>query len=170
MLQSKLLGEKDQWSNAVMTWRRLQRELEGRKSALGTRRRREALGVKTRQEEDGSPSEVAERRRITGGPNEGKVQRVEEPSEPGLMLVKKRKQDEEERAIPAQDYSDDVREGDKRKTPGGRNRTSLDLVVSRCEANGVIATEEELITPLHSVRNIKSVGAVAEGGAAGKNL
>lgn len=172
MLQSRLLGEKNQWSDAVRTWRRLQRELEC------PRRRNEALGVKTRQEEENeedSPSGVVQRRKGSGGPNESKVQGVEEPSGPGLMLVKKRKRDndeeeEEERTIPAQDHSDE-----KQKTSEGRNRSGLDLMVSCCEGKGVISTEGELVTPLHRETNIKSVDAVADGGpgrkaTTGKNL
>lgn len=137
MLQSRLLGEKNQWSDAVRTYRRLQRELERRKTAVSTRRRSEAGGVKKQEEEEKDrPSEVVQRRRISGGPNEIKVQSVEEPSGPG-----KRKRVDEERTT--QDYSDKVREEEKEKTLGGRNRTGVDLVVDCCEGN----EEEEPFTP-----------------------
>lgn len=176
VLQSRLLGEKDQWSDAVMTWRRLQRALERRKASHSTSRR------KTRQEEEeeqDSLSEVVERRKISGGPNESKVQGVGEPSGPGLTLKKKRKRDdeeeEEERTIATQDYVDDVKSGEKRRTPESRTGTGLDSVVSCCEVNGVISTEEELITHLHGASNISTMDTMAEGGAgkkvtAGKHL
>lgn len=174
VLQSRLLGEKDQWSDAVMTWRRLQRALERRNLNISTRRR------KTRQEEEeDSRSELVERRKISGGLNESKVQTVEEPSGPGLTLKKKRKRDdedeEEKSTIATQDYSDDVKNGEKNKIPGNITGTGLDSVVSCCEVNGVISTDEELVTPLHSASNIRKMGAMAEGdagrkGTFGKNL
>lgn len=167
VLQSRLLGEKDQWRDAVMTWRRLQGELERRKAALSTRRR------ETRQEEEDSQREVVERRQISGGANRSKVQRVEEPSGPDLTRKKKRKrgdeEKEEERTIATQDYSDDVKNGEKKKTPESGTETRLDSVVSRCEGNGVISTEEELIAPSRTASPIRTEDAGRKG-TAGKNL
>lgn len=174
VLQSRLLGEKDQWRDAVMTWRRLQRELERKKPAHSTSRRKTGH----EEEEGDSQSEVVERRKISGGPNESKVQRVEEPSGPGLKLKKKRKRDdeeeEEERTIATQDYIH-VKSVEKSKMPESRIGTGLDSVVSRREVNGVISSEEELITYLPSASNISTMDAVAEGDAgrneiAGKHL
>lgn len=178
MLQSRLLGEKDQWSGAVMTWRRLQRELERRKAALSTRRRSGALGVTTRQQEEDRWSEAVERREIPGGQNESEVQRVDEPSRPRWTLKKKRKRDDEEEkeemTTAAQGYNS-VENGEKKKTPEREIGTGLDLEVSSCGVNGVIAIEEELITPLHSVSDIRTMDGMAEGDAErkvtdGKNL
>lgn len=166
MLQSRLLGEKDEWSGAVMTWRRLQRELERRKAAL------------TRQQEEDRWSEAVERREIPGGQNESEVQRVDEPSRPRWTLNKKRKRDDEEEkeemATAAQDYNS-VENGEKKKTPEREIGTGLDLEVSSCGVNGVISSEEELITPLHSVSDIRTMDGMAEGDAErkatdGKNL
>lgn len=174
VLQSRLLGEKHQWSDAVLTWRRLQRELERRRAPLSTRRRE--TRQEEEEEEEDSQSEGVERRKTSGGPNESKVQRVEEQSGPDLTLKKKRKRDdEEERSIATQDYSDDVKNGEEKKTPVNRTETGLDSVVSRCEGNGVISTEEELLTPSHSAGDDRTVDAMAEEGAgrkgtAGKNL
>lgn len=156
VLQSRLLGEKDQWSGAVMTWRRLQRELERRKAAL------------TRQQEEDRWSEAVERREISGGQNESEVQRVVEPSRPRWTLNKKRKRDDEEEkeemATAAQDYNS-VENGEKKKTPEREIGTGLDLEVSSCGVNGGLSSEEELITPLHSVSDIRTMDGMAEGDA-----
>lgn len=166
VLQSRLLGEKDQWSDAVMTWRRLQREVERRKEPHSTKRKKTRQEEEDEDEDEDSRNEVVEKRKISGGPNESKVQRVEEPSGPGLTLKKKRKRDDEEaeedKTTATQDYSDDVKNGEKMKTPKSRTGTGLDLVASRCEVKGVISTEEELNTPLLSASNIRTMDAMAE--------
>lgn len=179
VLQSRLLGDKDQWISAAMTCRRLQRELERRRAAVNTSST--ALGMTTKQEE-GSRSEVEERcnvesRRTAGGQSR-------ENGSGGLgggeqsrarTLEKKRKRDgEEEKTIAAQDFSSGKNE-EKEGTPEREMGTGLDMKVSSCGTNRVISGadmhEKEHITSglAHSVEcNIRTTAGMAERDAARK--
>lgn len=87
MLQSKLLGDKNQWTSAVMTWSRLQGELTTRRTTVKTSR--SALGVtKERAKERGSEArEKKEEGRESG----------EQKEEWENCLVKPRKSEGEQR-------------------------------------------------------------------------
>lgn len=181
VLQSKLLGDKDQWISAAMTWRRLQRELERRRAAVSTPST--ALGMTTKQEE-GSRSEVEQRCNVesrrrsggqsredgSGGPRGGEQSQAQ-------TLEKKRKRDdesEEERTVAAQDFSRGKNE-EKEGTPEREMGTGLDMEVSSCGTNRVISGadmhEKEHITPglARSVEcNIRTMAGMAERDAARK--
>lgn len=166
MLQSRLLGDKDQWISAAMTWRRLQRELERRRAAVST----------TKQEE-GSRSKVEQRcnvesRRRSGGQSTGNGSGGLGGGEQSRAwtLEKKRKRDdenEEERTVAAQDCSSGKNEE--------KEGTGLDMEVSSCGTNRVISGadmhEKEHITPglAHSVEcDIRTTTGMAERDAARK--
>ncbi|XP_018517281.1 THUMP domain-containing protein 2 [Lates calcarifer] len=55
VLQSRLLGDRNQWTNAVLTWSRLQGELDGQRTAFNISST--ALGVMRKNEEVGRRSE-----------------------------------------------------------------------------------------------------------------
>lgn len=181
VLQSRLMGDKDQWISAAMTWRRLQRELERRRAAVSTRST--ALGMTTKQEE-GSRSEVEQRCNVesrgrsggqstengSGGWGGGEQSRA-------WTLEKKRKRDdenEEVRTVAAQDFSSGKNE-EKEGAPEREMGTGLDMEVNSCGTNRVVSGtdmhEKEHITPglAHSVEcNISTTTGMAERGAARK--
>lgn len=155
-LQSRLLGEKDEWSGAVMTWRRLQGELERRRAALSAGGSSGAQRVTAQEQEEQKEdrwSEAAERRETSG------VRTVDEPGRARRTLERKRKRDDGAGREECKDYSG-VENGGGKKTPEGGIGT-----VSGCGVNGVNFTGEERITPLHSVSDIGATDGVAEGGA-----
>lgn len=181
MLQSRLLGDKDEWISAAMTWRRLQRELERGRAAVSTPST--VLGTTTKQEE-GSRSEVEQRCNVesrrrsggqgtengSGGPGGGEQSRAR-------TLEKKRKRDdenEEERTVAAQDFSSGKNE-EKEGTTEREMGTGLDMEVRSCGTNRVISGadmhEKEHITPglAHSVEcNIRTTAGMAGRDAARK--
>lgn len=148
VLQSRLLGDRDQWTSAVMTWRRLQGELAQRRTTVNTPST--ALGATTKREE-GRRSEEEEKcsvesRKSTGGQIEesgNKRQRSGEQSG-AQTLEKKRKRDddeddEEERRAAAQDHS-----GEKNVE---KERTSEREGLSSCRKNGVMSGADFHTTP-----------------------
>lgn len=179
VLQSRLLGDKDQWISAAMTWRRLQRELERRRAAVSTPST--ALGMTTKQEE-GSGIDVDERCNVESRRRSGGQSRENGSGGPGggeqsraWALEKKRKRDdEEEKTIVAQDCSSGKNE-EKEGTPEREMGTGLDMEVSSCGTNRVISgadvhAKEHIIPGLaHSVEcNIRTMAGMAEGDAARK--
>lgn len=108
VLQSRLLGDKDQWISAAMTWRRLQRELERRRAAVNTSST--ALGMTTKQEE-GSRSDVEERCNVESRRSGGQSRENGsgglgggEQSRAWTLEKKRKRDDEEEKTIAAQDF------------------------------------------------------------------
>lgn len=179
MLQSRLLGDKDQWISAAMTWRRLQRELERRRAAVSTPSTAPRM---TTKQEEGSRSEVEQRCNVESGRRSGGQSRENGSGGPGgggqsraRTLEKKRKRDdEEEKTIAAQDFSSGKNE-EKEGTPEREMGTGLDMEVSSCGTNRVISGadmhEKEHITPelAHSVEcNIRTMAGMAERDAARK--
>ncbi|XP_010765757.1 THUMP domain-containing protein 2 [Notothenia coriiceps] len=85
VLQSRVLGDKDQWSSAVMTWSRLQGELSGRRRTT-VKSQSTALGVTRKTGEEGRGSEELKREIVE---REGQTCGAE-----AQTLEKKRKRDE----------------------------------------------------------------------------
>lgn len=74
MLQSKLLGDRNEWTSGVMTWNRLQRELAHRKTSVNTpstksEREEEKYDVESRKGTGGQIVESANGRRRSGEQN-----------------------------------------------------------------------------------------------------
>ncbi|XP_070772557.1 THUMP domain-containing protein 2 [Enoplosus armatus] len=86
VLQSRLLGDKNQWTNAVMTWSRLQGELADRRTTVNSPST--ALGV-TKKKEEGRRSEE---QREEGEKCDVKSRKSAEAQ----TLEKKRKRDDDE--------------------------------------------------------------------------
>ncbi|KAJ4948085.1 hypothetical protein JOQ06_019625 [Pogonophryne albipinna] len=85
VLQSRVLGDKDQWSSAVMTWSRLQGELSGRRRTT-VKSQSTALGFTRKTGEEGRGSEELKRGLVERG---GQTCGAE-----AQTLEKKRKRDE----------------------------------------------------------------------------
>lgn len=123
VLQSRVLGDRNQWTSAAVTWSRLQEELKGRRTTGNTPST--ALGV-TRKREEGSGSE-----RET-------VQRGEESSREtcgveAKTLEKKRKRDDEEKESENQNTSERER---KRQHEEEDEEGRMDVELSSCRQNG----------------------------------
>lgn len=174
VLQSRLLGDKDQWIRAAMTWRRLQRELERRRAAVSPPSTAQRM---TTKQEEGSRSEVERRCNVESGRRPGGQSTENGSGGPGggeqsraRTLEKKRKRDgenEEERTVAAQDFSSGKNE-EKEGTPEREMGTGLDMEDSSCGTNRVISGaethEKEHITPglAHSVEcNIRMTAGMA---------
>uniref|UniRef100_A0A8C4EKP3 THUMP domain containing 2 n=1 Tax=Dicentrarchus labrax TaxID=13489 RepID=A0A8C4EKP3_DICLA len=153
VLQSRLLGDRNQWTSAVMTWSRLQGELAGRRSTVDAEST--AVGV-TRKREEGRRSEeqkeeeekcdlecrksAGEKREESGN---GRLRSGEQNE--AQTLEKKRKRDdgdeeEEERRGAPWNFSSEKNE-EKEKTSerqrgreGEEERVMLEL--SSCGKNG----------------------------------
>lgn len=104
MLQSRLLGDKNQWTSAVMTWSRLQGELTGRKNtvktsspALGvTRTREDEMRGSDEQSREGEKS-LVEFRTSTGGERKEETDKQRSGGQNGVStMAQKRKRDDEE--------------------------------------------------------------------------
>ena len=130
VLQSRVLGDRNQWTSAAMTWSRLQGELADRRTTVNTPNT--VLGV-TRKREEGRGSERETVQRET-------VQRGEESSREtcgveAQTLEKKRKRDDEEKESEKQrtpererkrQYEEDAEEEERR----------MALEFSSCRQNG----------------------------------
>ncbi|XP_044070884.1 THUMP domain-containing protein 2 isoform X2 [Siniperca chuatsi] len=107
VLQSRLLGDRNQWTSAVMTWSRLQGELAYRRTTVNTPST--ALGVKRKREEGRSEQQREEEekcdvetRKSTGEQREeeGGNRRQRSGEKNGAQtLEKKRKREKDERAV-----------------------------------------------------------------------
>lgn len=135
VLQAKLLGDKDQWHSAVMTWRRLQRELAHKKTSANTPSH--SLTVTTKGErhsrsEEGEKCNV-ESRKGPGGPTEERS---------GTWTPERKRKrndeddDEEERKAAAQIHSDGENL-EKERTSEKEKEKALVLESFSCRKNGV---------------------------------
>ncbi|XP_037638685.1 THUMP domain-containing protein 2 [Sebastes umbrosus] len=129
VLQSRVLGDRNQWTSAAMTWSRLQEELKGRRTTGNTPST--ALGV-TRKREEGSGSERETVQRET-------VQRGEESSREtcgveAQTLEKKRKRDDEEKESENQRTSE--RERKRQYEEEDEEGKRMDVEFSSCKQNG----------------------------------
>lgn len=135
MLQAKLLGDRDQWTSAVMTWRRLQGELAHRKTPVNTASPPVAVttkGERRRGSEEGEKCNVESRKGPRGQIEERSGARTPE---------RKRKRDdeddeEEERRAAAQIHSDGENV-EKERTSEGEKEKALVLESFSCRKNGV---------------------------------
>ncbi|KAK5882729.1 hypothetical protein CesoFtcFv8_021285 [Champsocephalus esox] len=140
VLQSRVLGDKDQWSSAVMTWSRLQGELSSRRRTT-VKSQSTALGVTRKTGEEGRVSEELKREIVErGGQTCGAEAQTPE---------KKRKRDEggnesscdnnaEDQRTSERDRKETLRRGGRRGKDGqgsGRNvdNTAEDLTVQKVE-------------------------------------
>ncbi|KAM4591642.1 THUMP domain-containing protein 2 isoform 2-T2 [Odontesthes bonariensis] len=103
VLLSRLLGDRDQWTNAVMTWSRLQRELAACRNAVKTPST--VLGVPGKREEGRGSEEglkcpvVSGKRTCELREDESENERLRRVEQNGIqMSEKKRKKDIEEEA------------------------------------------------------------------------
>uniref|UniRef100_A0A3B4FT40 THUMP domain containing 2 n=1 Tax=Pundamilia nyererei TaxID=303518 RepID=A0A3B4FT40_9CICH len=103
VLQSRLLGDKNQWTSAVMTWSRLQGELTGSKNTIKTSS--PALGVTRKREDEMRGSDEQSREgekslvefRSTGGERKEEIDKQRSGGQNGVStMAQKRKRDEEE--------------------------------------------------------------------------
>lgn len=144
-LQSRLLGDKNQWTSTVMTWSRLQRELAHKRTTVNTPTT--AVGLTTDREE-GRRSEEEEKcnvesRKSTGGQIEasGNGRQRSVAQNGAQTLEKKRKRDgegdEEERRAAGQVEKERMSERERRRE--GEEERGMDLEFSSCRKNGVIS-------------------------------
>ncbi|KAM9344641.1 THUMP domain-containing protein 2 [Symphorus nematophorus] len=142
-LQFRLLGDRSQWICALMTWSRLQGELEGRRSTVNATNA--AVGVTPKSKEE-RRSEEEEKcrvqcRRSTGGQRgeeSGNRRKRSSEQNGSQTLEKKRKredeeEEEEERRGAAQESSSPKNVGTER-TFGGEEERGMEF--SSCRKNG----------------------------------
>lgn len=140
VLQAQLLGDRDQWHSAVMTWRRLQGELAHRKSTVDTPSPALAVttkGERRRRSEEGEKGNVASRK----GPG-GQIEERTRAQTP----ERKRKRnfeddDEEERRAAAQIHSDGGNVARERPSEGEKE-LALVLESFSCRKTGVTSGED----------------------------
>lgn len=129
VLQSRLLGDRNQWTSAVMTWNRLQGELADRRTtvdtpstALGvTRKREEGRGGEERREEEERCS--VESRESTGEQREeenGNRRQASGEQNGAQTLGKKRKGEKEERGV------ERVSDGDRKREKEASGQTCVE--------------------------------------------
>lgn len=118
MLQSRLLGDKNQWTYAVMTWSRLQGEMADRRTSANAPR---TVVEVTMDREEGRRSEKEEKRdeesrkRAEGEREESANGRQRSGEQNGAqMLEKKRKRDDGEE----EEEEEEERKGAGRKSSG----------------------------------------------------
>lgn len=151
MLQSKLLGDRNQWAGAVMTWSRLQGELAGRRmttpdatsATLEVTRKKEE---EERRSEEQQEEEEEEKCDVESRKSAGE-QREEERGNGRLSAVhaleKKRKRDdeeeeEEERRGAARDFSSEknVNTSETERRREGEEEMGMLVEFSSCRKNG----------------------------------
>ncbi|XP_038593885.1 THUMP domain-containing protein 2 [Micropterus salmoides] len=134
VLQSRLLGDKNEWTSAVMTWSRLQGELADRRTtvntpstALGGRWKREEGRRSEQQGEEEEKCDVETRKSTEEQREEesgnGRQRSGEQNGAP--TPVKKRKRDDEEaegREVAAFDSSSEINEEDEKTSERERRR------------------------------------------------
>ncbi|KAE8281042.1 THUMP domain-containing protein 2 [Larimichthys crocea] len=153
VLQSKLLGDRNQWAGAVMTWSRLQGELAGRRmttpdatsATLEVTRKKEE--EERRSEEQQEEEEEEEKCDVESRKSAGE-QREEERGNGRLSAVhaleKKRKRDdeeeeeEEERRGAARDFSSEknVNTSETERRREGEEEMGMLVEFSSCRKNG----------------------------------
>ncbi|XP_073338175.1 THUMP domain-containing protein 2 [Pagrus major] len=135
VLQSRLLGDKNQWTSAVMTWSRLQGELADRRTTANAP---STVVEVTVDREEGRRSEKKEKcneesRKSAGGEREESVNGRQSSGEQigAQMLEKKRKRDdeEEEERRGAARKSSSEKNVEKEKTSEKERTPGLDLSV-----------------------------------------
>ncbi|KAK1905339.1 THUMP domain containing protein 2 [Dissostichus eleginoides] len=104
LLQSRVLGDKDQWSSAVMTWSRLQGELSGKRRTT-VKSQSTALGVTRKTGEEGRGSQELKREIVERG---GQTCGAE-----AQTLEKKRKRDEGENESSSDKNAEDQRTSER---------------------------------------------------------
>ncbi|KAL7383927.1 hypothetical protein ABVT39_020811 [Epinephelus coioides] len=124
VLQSRLLGDSNQWTSAVMTWSRLQGELAARRTTA--KPQSTTLGV-TRKREGGSWSEEPQSETVRrGGTSSGETCGSE-----AQTLEKKRKRDDEDKNAKKEGTSG--RERERQDDEEGRRMV---MEFSSCGQNG----------------------------------
>lgn len=99
MLQSRILGDGNQWTSAVMTWSRLQGELADRRTTINTPRTAEGAVTKRREEERRSEEECdVQSQTCAGGQTEasGSQRSGKQNGTQSQERKRKRNDDEEE--------------------------------------------------------------------------
>lgn len=134
VLQAKLLGDRDQWTSAVMTWRRLQGELAHRKTTVNTPSPALAVttkGERRRRSEEGEKCNVESR--------EGPAGQIEERSGARTSERKRKRDDEddEEERRAAAHIHNDGENVEKERTSEGEKEKALVLESFSCRKNGV---------------------------------
>ncbi|XP_034754723.1 THUMP domain-containing protein 2 isoform X2 [Etheostoma cragini] len=113
VLQSRVLGEKNRWTSAVMTWNHLQGQLEGRRTTVNPPNT--ALGVTMRRDEGSRIGEQRgkeeEKRNEEKKSQRGQTLRGETCGAEAQILEKKRKRDSEGKE------SNDGKNAEKQRSP-----------------------------------------------------
>ncbi len=123
MLQSRLLGDGDQWTKAVMTWSRLQGELADRRTAVNAPST--ARGVSRKREEE-EKCDVESRKSTEGQREESGKGRLRSGEHNGAQtLEKKRKRDDDEEE--EEEEEEEERRGAARDSSSEKNIEKTDL-------------------------------------------
>lgn len=118
VLQSRLLGDGDQWAKAVMTWSRLQAELADRRTTVNAPST--ARGV-SRKREEGEKCDVESRKSTVEQREESGNGRLRSGEQNGAQtLEKKRKREKEERGV------EEVRDVERKREEGTRGGTCVE--------------------------------------------
>lgn len=120
-LQSRLLGDKSHWSTTVMTWRRLQRELADKRTAINTLGTRQSRGGQIEESGNNAQKSDEENGAQTVEKKRRRVEEVEEEKRPGAQNAKHEKNIE------------------KKRTSGGEEERRLVAEFSSCGRNGVMS-------------------------------
>uniref|UniRef100_A0A3B4Z1N9 Uncharacterized protein n=1 Tax=Stegastes partitus TaxID=144197 RepID=A0A3B4Z1N9_9TELE len=152
VLQSRLLGDRHQWSSAVMTWSRLQGELAGSRTTVKTPKPEEGRGSEEQGEKGQnclvecrkSPEEQREEENVNGRPRSGEQNGTQ-------TLEKKRKRDHEEEeeeevkerkvAASVENKVEKGKSSERQRRREEEAETGMDTEFSSCRKNGKHETD-----------------------------